>query len=110
MWRYPHVGYEQQIEMILADLKRSFVWTKMEDEKEVEETFTLFERITTVRGDSTGIGDFPMEFIRDHSGLPMSDESQVQFTMLTNNEMFTTLDAAIFREPGDPLRTRAEIN
>ena len=45
-----------------------------------------------------------MEFMRDHSGLPFDDESQVQFTMQSKNEMFTTLDAALFREIGDPLR------
>ena len=50
------------------------------------------------------IGDFPMEFMRDRSGLPMGEDSSVQFTMQSKNEMFTTLDAALFREIGDPLR------
>lgn len=34
----------------------------------------------------------------------MGEESQVQFTMQSKNEMFTTVDAAIFRETGDPER------
>ena len=76
----------------------------MADGKEVEETFSYFDRITTVRGDSTGIGDFPMEYMQDHSGLPMGDESLVKFTAQSKNEMYTTLEAALFREAGDPQR------
>lgn len=39
--------------------------------------------------------------------LTLRDGWQVddrEFTMQSKNEMFTTLDAALFREPGDPLR------
>jgi hypothetical protein len=57
-----------------------------------------------VRGDSTGVGDFPMEYLQTHSGLPTGDDSLVKFTLESKNEMYTTLEAAIFREPGDPLR------
>jgi hypothetical protein len=118
MWKYPHVKYEEQIELILGDLQRPFVRTRLADGKEIEEEFRLFHRITTVRGDSTGVDDFPMEFMRDHSGLPMNDDSQVQFTMHTKNDMFTLLDAALFREidgpdllsfpVGDPLTAELE--
>ena len=45
-----------------------------------------------------------MEFLRDHSGLPMGEPSQVQFTMHFKNEMFALLDGALFREAGDPER------
>src|SRR3954454_15776377 len=73
-------------------------------EREVEEEFSYFDRISTVRGDSTGIGDFPMEFLQEHSGLPVGQESLVKFTPESKNEMYTLLEAALFRDGGDPLR------
>ena len=36
-----------------------------------EETFDYFSSIVGVRGDTTGLGDFPMEFLQSHSGLPV---------------------------------------
>ena len=84
MLKVPHVGYEEQINLLLEWLKET---------REIKgETFSYFERINVVRGDSTGQGDFPMEFLRDHSGLPMGDESSVQFTKQAKNEMFTLYD------------------
>lgn len=105
LWKYPHARYEEQIELMLADLKQPRKCLKLlPDGTEQEEAFSFFDRITTVRGDSTGIGDFPMEYLRDHSGLPMGDESQVKFTAQSKNEMFTLFEAALFKEEGDPDR------
>lgn len=56
------------------------------------------------------MGDFPMEYLRDHSGLPMDDESQVQFTIHSKNDMFVLLDAALFREAGNPQRFSYEAD
>lgn len=66
-------------------------------------TFSYFDRIGTVRGDSNGIGDFPMEYLRDHSGLPMGDESMVGTNSQSKNEVYLLLDAALYRDPTDPL-------
>ena len=63
-----------------------------------------FSLIVAVRCDSTGKGDFPTEYLQDHSGLPMDEESRVQFTSQPKNEMYTLFEAALFREIGDPLR------
>lgn len=101
MWKYPHVRYEEQMELMLTDLKAPRTWLVMRDGEEVEEEFTFFDRIVTVRGDSSGKGDFPMEYMQDHSGLPIGEESMVQFTVQAKNEMYSELEAAIFRQPGD---------
>lgn len=50
--KIPHLPYEQQIEMILADLNRPWIDGKR-----------LFDRIVGVKGDSTGQGDMPMEYL-----------------------------------------------
>lgn len=105
MWKYGRERYERQIDMLLTDLKMPRKCLKvMPDGTLVEETFTYFDRITTVRGDSTGIGDFPMEYLQEHSGLPCGEESLVKFTLESKNEMYTTLEAAMYRDEGDPLR------
>ena len=109
MWKYPRERYERQIEMLLTDLKapRKGLKSHRNDRGEVieqEEEFTFFARVSTVRGDSTGLGDFPMEYLQDHAGLPMGEESLVKFTAESKNEMYTTWEAALFRDEGDPLR------
>lgn len=109
MWKYPRERYERQIEMLLTDLKMPrkclrLVRDDQGNEKLVEEEFTYFDRIVTVRGDSTGIGDFPMEYLQEHSGLPVGEDSLVKFTLESKNEMYTTLEAACFRDEGDPQR------
>jgi hypothetical protein len=105
MGKYPHVRYEEQMAMFMTDLKMERTCLKrLPDGSEVEEAFTYFDRIGSVRGDSTGIGDFPTEYLRDHSGLPMGDESQVKFTPQSKNEMYTLFEAALFREEGEPDR------
>lgn len=103
-FKYPHVRYEEQIEMLLADLKQPRHWSILADGQEVVQQFTYFDRIGTVRGDASGLGDFPMEYLQDHSGLPISEDSRVKFTPESKNEMFTMFEAALFRDPGDPLR------
>jgi len=50
------------------------------------------------------LGDFPMEYLQEHSGLPIGQDSLVKITPESKNEMYTLLDAALFREPGDPLQ------
>lgn len=57
-----------------------------------------------MRGDSPGIGDFPMEYLQDHSGLPAGADSGVKFTPERKNEMYLLFEAGLFREEGDPLR------
>ena len=42
-----------------------------------------------------------MEYLRDHSGLPMDDGSQVKFTPQSKNEMYVLYEAALFKEAGD---------
>ncbi len=44
-----------------------------------------------------------MEYLQEHSGLPVGQESLVEFTLESKNEMYTTLEAALFRDTG-PLR------
>src|SRR5947207_3109718 len=60
-------------------------------------------KLQAVRGDSTGIGDFPMEYLRDHGNLPMGEESLFKFTAQSKNELYLNAEAALFREPKDPL-------
>jgi hypothetical protein len=74
------------------------------DGREEDEAFTYFDHISTVRGDSTGLGDFPMEYLQDHAGLPVGDESKVKFTAQSKNEMYTLWEAALFKDGGDPAR------
>jgi hypothetical protein len=91
--KIPHLPYEQQIEMILADLKRPWLDGK-----------PLFDRIVGVKGDSTGQGDMPMEYLQMHSGLPVGLESHVKFTLQSKNDMYLALEQAIFRDDGDSFR------
>ena len=37
--------------------------------------FTYADRIVGVRGDSTGLSDMPMEFLQNHTRLPVGKES-----------------------------------
>jgi hypothetical protein len=98
---YPKTRYEEQIELLVADLKRPRTRKNLNG---VEETFDCFSRIVGVRGDSTGLGDFPMEFLQSHSGLPVGNESLVKFTLQSKHEMSSKWEQAIYREPGDPMR------
>jgi hypothetical protein len=45
-----------------------------------------------------------MEYLQEHSGLPVSQESLVKCTLESKNEMYTLLEAVLFRDAGDPLR------
>jgi len=98
---YPKTRYEEQIELLIADLKQS---RRRRNGNGVEEEFDDFSRIAAVRGDSTGLGDFPMEFLQSHSGLPVGNESLVKFTLQSKHEMYTKWEQAICREPGDPMQ------
>lgn len=91
--KIPHLPYEEQIEMILAELKRPWIDGK-----------PLFDRIVGVKGDSTGQGDMPMEYLQMHSGLPVGQESHVKFTLQSKNDMYTVFEQAIFKNEDDPYR------
>ena len=98
---YPKTRYEEQIELLLSDLKQP---RKRTNQNGVEEEFDYFSRIIGVRGDSTGMGDFPMEFLQSQSELPMGQESLVKFTLQSKHSMYSTWEQSLFRELGDPLR------
>lgn len=91
--KIPHLPYEQQIELLLAELRKPW-----EDGK------PLFDRVVAVRGDSTGQGDMPMEFLQMHSGLPIAAESHVKFTLQSKNDLYVNFENAIFRDEGDQMR------
>lgn len=74
------------------------------DGKAVEEEIDYFSRIVGVARDSTGMGDFPMEFFQSHSGLPVGQESLVKFTLQSKHEMYSKWEAALFRDAGEPMR------
>lgn len=105
MWKIDRMRYEQQIEQLLTELKATrTLWRVKPDGTEEAYEGSYFPLINTVRGDSTGMGDFPMEYLQDHSGLPAGEDSLVKFTPESKNEMFTLFDAALFREENDPQR------
>lgn len=87
-YKYPHVRYEDQIQMIMADLERD----------------GFKEKIYGVRGDSTGQGDMPMEFMEMHCPIPIDEESKVKFTTQSKHAMYTNFEQAIFRDEGDSMR------
>jgi hypothetical protein len=99
--KLPHVPYEQQIELLNAWLGQKRTETN-DDGSEVE--FTYADRIVAVRGDSTGQGDMPMEYLQSHTRLPVGDESHVKFTLQSKNEMYSGFEAALFRDNGDALK------
>lgn len=104
-FRYPKMRYEEQIELLIADLKRKRKRRKeLPDGQLIEEEFDYFSRIVGVRGDTTGLGDFPMEFLQSNSGLPIDEESMVKFTLQSKHEMYGALEDALFRDEDDPLR------
>jgi hypothetical protein len=86
-WKYPHARYEEQIELLVLDLKRMGV----------------INRIQAVKGDATGLGDFPMEYLSNHTPLPVDDESKVKFTLQSKSEMYTLWQEALFRDPEDEM-------
>ena len=99
--KLPHVPYEQQIELLNAWLAKKRVEAGP-DGSQAE--FTYEQRINAVRGDSTGQGDMPMEYLQNHTRLPVSQDSHVKFTLQSKNEMYLNFESAIYRELGDPLR------
>lgn len=60
MVNIPHAHYEEQIAGVLDWLRQPRKWPTGEG-VDSQLTFSYFDRIGTVRGDSNGIGDFPME-------------------------------------------------
>lgn len=88
MLKVPHMRYEKQIEEIVA-------WLTRHD---------YYQRIYAVRGDSTGQGDMPMEFLEDHTRLPLDEESHVKFGMVSKHVMYTGFQEAMSRDPSDERR------
>ena len=88
MLKVPHMRYEKQIEEVVA-------WLTKRD---------YYQRVYGVRGDSTGQGDMPMEFLQDHTRLPVEEESHVKFSMQSKNIMYTGFQEALERDEGDPMR------
>lgn len=86
-FKYPHSRYEEQIELLMLDLKRMGVVNK----------------IMVVKGDATGLGDFPMEYLATHTVLPVDDESKFKFTLQSKDQLYQNFQAALFREPDDEM-------
>lgn len=86
-FKYPHAPYEEQIELLMRDLKRMGVLNK----------------IYGVRGDATGLGDFPMEYLGTHTSLPIEDESKFKFTLQSKNDLYMNFQEALYRDPNDEM-------
>lgn len=109
MVKVPHMLFERQCEFIgdWLKAKRTFKVKRRNpdgSDRVVDENFSYLERVLRVRGDSTGIGDMPMEFLQSHSGLPMNSLSHVVFTDQSKHDMYTNFQEALLREVGDPMR------
>ena len=94
---------DRDIDRVLADLKRPRQGASIVVGREESFEWTYLERILAVNGDSTGKGDMPMEVLQSNASLPVGLESHVKFTLQSKNEIYTTFDNALFRNPGDPL-------
>lgn len=91
--KIPHVPYIQQVELVREWVTRD------------RGGWTYADRILGVRGDSTGgTGDAPNEMLQQNSGLPVGEESFVQFTLQSKNRLYTTFEQALFRDAGDQMR------
>ncbi len=106
MLKVPHVPYEEQCRLIdewLAEKRKRLVLK--DDGSIVEEEFTYAERISAVRGDSTGsAGDAPMEMLASKTQLPIDEDSHFAFTTQSKNTLYLHFEAALFRDPEDQLR------
>lgn len=80
---YPSVRYEEQIEMMMADLE------------------PYRGLIKAVAGDSTGQGDFQMEYLESNTLLPVDESSFVKFTLQSKNEMYGLFDEVLFKPEGE---------
>ncbi len=58
-------------------------------------------KIVGVRGDSTGQGDMPMEYLMAHTDLPVDEESMVKFTLQSKNDMYLHFQECLYRDPED---------
>lgn len=92
--KYPHARYEEQIELLVSDLKRMGV----------------IDRIAGVRGDATGLGDMPMEYLANHTVLPVDDESKVKFTLQSKNDLYVNWQEALFKDPADEMAFTYPLN
>jgi hypothetical protein len=107
--KVPHGRWSGQCE-IVKDwiMEPRKIWVPRRDKdgsiKPVLEEFTYFDRIMAVRGDSTGLGDMPMETLMDITGMPVDDQSHVVFSESSKHTIYTNWEDALFREEGDEYR------
>lgn len=104
-FKYPHVPYLEQVELMQADLAKKRTGKRIVDGEEEEYEWTYLERIVAVYGDATGgTGDAPNEMLREHSGLPVGDESLFKFTLQSKNDLYLHFESALFKDEGDEYR------
>jgi hypothetical protein len=82
---YPHINYEDQIELMLKDLE------------------PYKGRISNVLSDATGQGDGPSELL-GNSWLPVGPDTKFKFTMQSKNDLYVNFEQVLFKDEGDPLR------
>jgi hypothetical protein len=82
-FKYPHVPYQQQVEMMVADLKAK----------------GYLGKILGVRADDTGMGG-PTEILQTGSGLPVGEDSFFKFTLQGKNELYLGFEEVIFKDLG----------
>jgi len=103
-FRYPKMRYEEQIELLLADLKRKRKRKKLiSNGPVVEEELDYFSRIVGVRGGFYGLRRLPNGIPAEQQRAPIGTDSQVKFTIQSKHEMYTKWEDALFREVGDPM-------
>jgi len=81
-FKYPHIETEDQLKMIWEDLKQ------------------YKGRIMAIRGDSTGAGDMPMEWLMRHTDLPMGEQSHYIFGPQSKHDLYTHFENCLFKEKG----------
>jgi len=82
---YPHVRYEDQIQMLLKDLE------------------PFREKIAGVRSDATGQGDGPSELL-ENTWLPCGPDTKFKFTTQSKNDLYVNFEQSLFADEGDKTR------
>jgi hypothetical protein len=83
-FKYPHGLYQDQIELMRADLTGAGY---------------LDGRILGVRADDTGVGG-PTEMLMNAGFLSMGTDAFFKFTVQSKDQLYTNFQEALFREPG----------
>ena len=84
-FKYPHVSHEEQIDLLMRDLKRMGVVNK----------------VYGVRGDATGQGLMPMEYLAAHTPLPVYEESMFTFTLQSKAQLYMNFQEALYKDAED---------